>query len=494
MKRTVLFLCLLALVSNGWAAAAQETRAADPLPEFSVSGDVRPDKLSPPVRDLLAVAQADELLTIMVVLESQADLEGIDSADRSTRLQSVVTVLQETAQVAQADLRQLLQSRRASGDVSRVTAFWIFNGLVITAKPAVIEELGRRPEVAQVRLSQNVYLPDLEATRGSEAPPEANLALINAPSMWELGFRGENVVIATMDSGAYLSHPDLIDRWRGGSNSWYDPYGEHPIAPVDMTGHGTGVMGVALGGDAGGSAIGVAPEARWVAVRLFDDRGMATEIAIHEGFQWLLDPDGDPTTPDAPHVVTNSWVLSVPGCQLTYQPDLTALRAAGILPIFSAGNSGPEVGSSRSPANNPEAFPVGAVDNNDQIYWESARGPSACESDLEVYPALVAPGVEVRTADLYGTYQNASGTSLSAPHVAGALALLLSADPDLTVEKQELALVNGAVDLGLEGPDNDFGHGRLDVLASYQWLQANPDPIFTIYLPLVYPPPMWNGG
>jgi hypothetical protein len=95
-----------------------------------------------------------------------------------------------------------------------------------------------------------------------------------------------------------------------------------------------------------------------------------------------------------------------------------------------------------------------------------------------VVPRAVAPGVNVRTTDLYGLYTMASGTSLAAPHVAGALALLLSAFPDLPADRQAAALEVSAVDLGPDGPDNDYGAGRLDVLAAYHWLTTVPD--FTV--------------
>ena len=86
---------------------------------------------------------------------------------------------------------------------------------------------------------------------------------------------------------------------------------------------------------------------------------------------------------------------------------------------------------------------------------------------------MVAPGVDIRTSGLYGTYLTASGTSLAAPHVAGALALLWSAFPNLTVAQQEAASLNSAVDLGLPGADNAYGQGRLDVLAAYSELAAS---------------------
>ncbi|WP_460492581.1 S8 family serine peptidase [Dactylosporangium cerinum] len=219
----------------------------------------------------------------------------------------------------------------------------------------------------------------------------------------------------------------------------------------------------------------MAPDARWIAVKIFNDRGAATSTAIHRGFQWLLDPDGNPDTADAADVVNDSWTLSMGGCNLDFQPDLAMLRAAGILPVFSAGNYGPATGTVFSPANNPQAFAVGATDNTDVIDPSSSRGPSACGQPI--VPRAVAPGVSVRTTDLYGLYTVASGTSLAAPHVAGALALLLSAFPDLSADRQAAALEGGAMDLGPSGPDNDYGYGRLDALAAYRWLTM---PDFTV--------------
>ncbi|MDH3262243.1 MAG: S8 family serine peptidase, partial [Acidimicrobiia bacterium] len=305
--------------------------------------------------------------------------------------------------------------------------------------------------------------------------PEPNLTAVNAPALWNLGHTGQGVVVASLDSGVDLNHPDLINRYRGGSNSWFDPYNQHPASPIDLTGHGTGTMGVMVGGDTGGTSIGMAPSAQWIAARIFDDRGRSKATAIHAAFQWLLDPDGNPNSADAPNVVNNSWSYGYGGgCNLAFQLDVQALRAVGIVPVFAAGNFGPGGSTSVSPANYPEALAVGGVNNSDSIYAYSSRGPSACGEASTVYPEIVAPGVNIRTAERYGMYQTASGTSLAAPHVAGALALLLSSNPNLTAAEQEAALLGSAVDLGAAGPDDQFGYGRLDTLAAYQWLQDPP--------------------
>jgi subtilisin family serine protease len=419
------------------------------------------------------------MVDVVVVLRAQADLSRIPALyrTRAARLSAVEVALRSTAVVSQRGLLSLLRTRQRQHLVDRVTPLWIVNEIGVRATPPVVREIAARPDVRAVQPDVTVTAPAPPLVIGphtdTAGAPESNVARVNAPALWDLGYRGQGVVVANMDTGVDVTHPDLAGRWRGGSNSWYDPNGQHPTTPVDLNGHGTQTMGVMVGGDAGGSSVGVAPDARWIAVKIFNDRGTASSTAIHQGFQWLLDPDHDPATADAPNVVDDSWTLSTSGCTVDFQPDLRSLRAAGILPVFAAGNFGPYPGSVLSPANLPEAFAVGGTDDSDAIDPYSSRGPSACAG--AVAPKLTAPDTGIRTTDLYGGYIEDTGTSVAAPHVAGALALLLSAFPGLSADRQEAALEAGAVDLGPAGPDSDFGYGRLDALAAYQWLAATPD-------------------
>jgi subtilisin family serine protease len=468
MKRMLLMVAAtlpMVLVGGGMASAGQAAVVDAGSP------------IDPALHDQLAAAGPRRMVEAVVVLDAQADLSKIRARTRSQRLTAVEGVLRATAAGTQKGVLALLDRRRAQRQVASVVPLWIGNQVAVRAMPSVIRELAARPEVREVRPDFTIQAPEPPATSGAAvatpAAPEPNVALVNAPAMWDRGFRGQGIVVANMDTGVDATHPDLAGRWRGGTNSWYDPNGEHPTTPLDRNGHGTWTMGAMVGGEAGGSAIGVAPDARWIAVKIFNDRGTTTSTMIHRGFQWLLDPDGNPATADAPNVVNNSWTMSVGGCNLDFQLDLRNLRAAGILPVFSAGNYGPSQGTVLSPANNPEAFAVGATDDADALAPSSSRGPSACPGVMA--PRLVAPGVNVRTSDLYSSYLDVSGTSIAAPHVAGALALLLDAFPGLSADQQAAALEGGALDLGDSGPDNLFGSGRLDVLAAYQRLDSTPD-------------------
>ena len=414
-----------------------------------------------------ARSAATEMVDVLVVLRRQAALPSNPNASRRDRLRATLRALRDTADGEQRRLVALLAVRKLQGRVSRVRPYWIFNGLHVVAEQGVIDELAALPEVAAIRPNATVQAPSASA---AAAGPEWNVARVNAPALWELGYRGQGIVVANMDTGVDVTHPDLTSRWRGGANSWFDATGQHPSTPTDVNGHGTSTMGVMVGGGAGGTAVGVAPDARWIAVRIFNDAGTATTAGIHAGFQWLLDPDGNPSTHDAPAVVNHSWTMTDPGCNLEFQPDLRSLRAAGILPVFSAGNGG---ALNVSPANNPEAFAVGGTDAANVLAAGSSRGPSACGQAS--WPQLAAPGVDVRTTHLFGLYATVSGTSIAAPHAAGALALLLSAYPDLSADRQQSALEGGAVDLGAPGPDDDYGAGLLDVLGARTWLATAPD-------------------
>ncbi len=352
--------------------------------------------------------------------------------------------------------------------MSDVTSFWVFDGLALTASPEVIRALAERPEVERITLDQIILAP--HRALSASTPVEANLALIGAPEAWARGVTGQDVVVALLDTGVDMTHLDLAARWRGGANSWFDASGEHPEAPIDVDGHGTQVLGVILGGDAGGSRIGVAPDAQWIAARIFDDRGRATTTGIHRALQWVLDPDGDPATADAPRVLNNSWSSAGAGCSSEFTEDLRALRAAGILPVFAAGVNAPV-----SPADLPEALAVGALaEDGETLHADSAHGPSSCGGGAAIYPQVVAPGANIRTTDRSGLYTTLDGTSVAAAHVSGALALLLSADPALSADEQAAILTETAVDLGARGPDNEFGYGRIDIGEALEQLRPRP--------------------
>lgn len=465
MKRTIGAVALAGL----WSVVLGTGVATQPSMATAGSGT-----LTAAVTSLLSGLPAGEMTTVLVTLRDRADLGTVRGSTRRARLRATIDMLTTTAATSQGPLRARLRLRSGQGSVASFTPLWVTNAISVTATADVITELSASPDVRAVQ-------PDRVELTVSTAPATANQTAVRAPAVWDRADTGQGVVVANLDSGVDVSHPDLAARWRGGTNSWFDPYGQHDT-PTDLTGHGTGTMGVMVGGDASGTSIGTAPGATWIAARVFNDTGAATATAVHQAFQWVLDPDHDPSTSDAPQVVNASWSLGAgPGCDLTFLPDVQALRAAGILPVFAAGNFGPTASSSVSPANYPESLSVGSVSGSNLIASLSSRGPSSCAGRTRVYPDVVAPGVDVLSTDRYDLYQWLSGTSAAAPHAAGVLALLLGAVPSLTADQQMTALTSTAHDLGIDGPDTTYGAGLVDADAAHLSVSsAPPTPDFSV--------------
>ncbi len=425
---------------------------------------------------------AVEPVSVIVRLKSMDARARVQGMSRQVARRTLVAELKQQATQSQGALIDFLRQQ----GVEDPTSLWLINGLSFSASPQLIAQIQSWPGVELISVNQTVPRPVVMPAAVSSS--EWNISMIGAPQLWAQGFDGTGIVVANLDTGVDVDHPDLSANWRGGTNSWFDPYTSStlPYDPANgdlSQGHGTAVMGVMVGGSAGGSAIGVAPGAQWIAAKIFPDSGLASNAKILEALGWILDPDGDPLTDDGADIVNNSWGFDdfldqcLTGSQLTdYQVALDTLQTAGVGVVFSAGNTGPLSGSSIPPGNMSGILAVGAVDITKDIAFFSARGPSSC-SPGENFPSLTAPGVMVLTADLTlsGTnanpYAYASGTSFAAPQVAGALALLRQAFPAKTMTELEVAVQQMAVDLGPQGDDDDYGSGLLDVTAAYNLLQ-----------------------
>ena len=442
-----------------------------------ISAQVPAGTIEPELLAAIEGLSPGDFVDVIVRCTGPVDPAEFHDPDLAARREGMIRALQNRSQACYRSLANKLERTSPEPPVE----LWIANSVAATVPVAELNGLANRAGVESVGLDAEIRLPE-PALSGSAAAvagdPEWNLNTIGAPDLWALGHDGAGRVIASMDTGVDYNHPDIGPRWRGGANSWFDPNGEH-ATPYDANGHGTWTMSLLVGGDAGGTAIGVAPGAQWIAVKIFKDNDRSRLSKIHEGIQWLFDPDGHPATDDAPDVINNSWYLdhTVDTCDGEFTADIALLKAAEIAVVFSAGNTGPADASSVSPANNPGSLAVGATDQLGYVAGLSARGPSACDGGI--YPQLSAPGIGVRTADrTFGgifpdSYTAVSGTSFAAPHVSGGFALLMGAFGGATVSQVESALEASALDLGEEGPDNEAGFGLLDLAAAYAWLEAN---------------------
>jgi serine protease AprX len=463
-------------------------------------------KLSPALRADLA---AGEETTFLVMLAEQADLSHVAAlSTKEAKGRAVYDALRDTAWRTQASLRAQLD---AQGVPYR--GFYVVNMLAVQGDARLALTLAAHPQVARLEANPSVRanLPDSWSQQGAvpgapfaELEPaglEWGVRNINADDVWALGYTGQGIVVAGQDTGYDWDHPALKGQYRGWDGAtvnhdfnWHDAIhsgggdcGADSPEPCDDHGHGTHTMGTIVGDDGGDNQIGVAPGAQWIGCRNMD-QGVGTPATYAECFEFFLAPypvDGDPMTDGdpslAPHVINNSW--SCPpseGCD----PDslrtiVENVRAAGIVVVVSAGNSGSGCGTVNAPpARHDASFTIGATDSSNRIASFSSRGPVIADEGNRPKPDVSAPGVGVRSSLRGGSYGSKSGTSMAAPHVSGLVVLLWSSAPNLigdveTTEKivQETArpVVNSTCGGDADGhPNNVYGWGIVDALAAVQ--------------------------
>jgi len=400
-------------------------------------------------------------------------------SNRQARAQFVARALQATANRSQAGVRGYLQGRRVA-----FTPFWIENKIYIPQGTLELARaLAQRPEVVAI-LPEVVYTVPQPQPSSTIQSTEWNISKIRADRVWPTT-KGGGIVVANIDTGVQFDHPALVRQYRGNigsgfnhSGNWYDQTGVCGSVPCDNIGHGTHTMGTMVGDDGAGNQIGVAPEAKWIACKGCLN-GNCYSSHLMACAQWIVSPGGA----EPPHIVNNSWGGS--GGNSWYESYVQSWVAAGILPAFSIGNSGPGCNTAGSPGDYAESFATGASDINDVIANFSSRGPSAFGG---IKPNVTAPGVNVRSSYPTNTYAALNGTSMASPHSAGTTALVWAAAPSFVgnISGTEQIIRNSAVILtttetcgGVPAgatPNNTYGYGRIDAFAAVSAATGGPPP------------------
>jgi subtilisin family serine protease len=473
-------------------------------------------ELSPKIDPALVRAMADATagrVEMLVVLADQADLSAArDIHGKVAKGRFVHETLSTHAARTQADLIVELEREKVPH-----RSFWVANFLAVSGDFALAERLAARSDVAALEANTEMRFPGpvaepIAAALDVPFSPlgiEWNVALVNADDVWAMGYTGQGVVVSGQDTGYDWDHPALESAYRGWSGAsadhnfnWHDAIhsgggvcGANSNQPCDDQQHGTHTMGTLVGDDGGTNRIGMAPGAKWIGCRNMDE-GNGTPTTYSECFEWFMAPtdlsDQNPNPALAPHVINNSW--SCPTSEGCNTPDILRTvventRAAGIVVVVSAGNSGNSGCSSVStPAAIYDAsFTVGATSNTDSIAGFSSRGPVTIDGSNRMKPDISAPGVSITSSVPGGGYAGGpswSGTSMAGPHVAGLVALLISAKPELAgeVDTIEQIIRDSAFHPSFGGqcgvaagvfPNNTFGAGRIDALAAVQLALAD---------------------
>ncbi|MFT9599511.1 carboxypeptidase regulatory-like domain-containing protein [Mesobacillus sp.] len=399
---------------------------------------------------LLKAFEKEQELNVIIRMNDQPDLSKIypqvkAKKNRAEKIKAIQDHLKEKANNSQKGIQQALSALETKGKAKKKDSLWIINGITASITKEAFEELKNRDDIAEISLDETLSLPEVTVEENPPRLPQWGLEKIYATKVWgQYGLKGEGIVVGIMDSGVDGNHEALKQNYRGRDGnhqySWIDLSGQGYDTPNDGHGHGTHVAGTAVGGGSG-EPIGVAPEAEWIAAKIFNDGGSTTLSAIHQAFQWFMAPGGDPSK--APHVVNNSWGNSNT-YNLEFYEDVKAWVSAGIFPSFAAGNDGPGSQTIGSPGSFPESFAVGATDMYDQTASFSSRGPVFWKDENGdeqriIKPDISAPGHKIYSAwpakRNEGKYNTISGTSMATPHVTGAVALLLQANPNLTIDQ-----------------------------------------------------------
>lgn len=461
---------------------------------------VATNKIAPWVLERTAGGAQAEFL---VVLNEQADLSGAENLKtKPEKGRFVREALWSKAQATQAPLIQWLKEHQIEH-----RSYYIVNMVWVKADQAVAMQLAARPDIARIEGNPTVQnrlpQPEMSSDEKTEASPDSPSAVepgvnhTRAPQVWSQGFTGQNIVVGAADTGYRWDHNALKGKYRGWNGAtanhdfnWHDSIhtgggscGPNSPVPCDDQGHGTHTAGTVLGDDGTTNQVGMAPGAKWIGCRNMNV-GAGTPATYIECFEFFLAPypvggtpaQGNPAL--APDVTTNSWGCPPSeGCSAaSLQAAVEAQRAAGIMTVVAAGNSGSGCSTVVDPpAIYDAAYTVGALNTGtDNVASFSSRGPVTIDGSNRPKPDIAAPGTSTRssTRTSLTSYGSMSGTSMATPHVAGAVALLWSAQPGLInkVSQTETILNNSTVHINSalcsssgSFPNNVFGYGRLDI-------------------------------
>lgn len=303
----------------------------------------------------------------------------------------------------------------------------------------------------------------------------------NADQFWStFGMQGDGLLVANIDTGVQWDHPALDQAFKCGTNPsdpacWADPANICGGSACDNNGHGTHTMGTMVGDDDPTLTyqVGMAPNAQWIACKGCES-SECSEASLNACADWILAPGGNPD--NRPNIVNNSWGGS--GGDTWYLGKVNAWRASGIFPAFAAGNSGSTCGTLGSPGDYQESFSTASHTSSRTISSFSSRGPSTVFGhDPYTKPNISAPGSNICSSVPGDSWSCINGTSMAAPHVAGAVALLWSCNPSLIGElTTTFELLQDTADPAIDGgtcgapPDGEgnytYGYGYLNVLAA----------------------------
>ncbi|MBW7875305.1 MAG: S8 family serine peptidase [Candidatus Cloacimonetes bacterium] len=350
-----------------------------------------------------------------------------------------------------------------SKKVSSYQSFWMAPVAKISCRHDFLDELRNHPDVLEIVPDEPVYLSVPVVEPVSE---DVRLPVLHAGNGYG---KGRGIRIGVIDSGI-VAHPVFGNRIRA-----YRDFTSKPLeAMTDTAGHGTFVASLVAGGEYQGKSLSFAPEADLIVARALEtvaaggtsgevsERVLAFASRILEAMQWILDPDDNPSTPDHPHIMINSWGFTdrMPIAMTFFDDAILAWKDAGIIVLFAAGNEGRNGADTiRYPGSSSEVLTIGSVNHVHQVSRFSSLGGASQQKPDFVYYGENRDGLGRFSGRM--ELGKMSGTSMATPLVGGLIALMLEKEPGLSQDKIYARLQTGALDLGTPGWDSVYGHGMV---------------------------------
>ena len=453
----------------------------------------------------------NEKIKVHILMKSKPDQAALlRQADyyvtQEERRIFVVNELKEFATASQFNLQNALREMQRNGMVDNIHSNWIANLIACEATKAAINDMASRNDVEIIgyNVDKN-WIPDGEEGRPVATTREItpNVTQVNADDVWALGYTGQGVVVAVVDTGVNYNHADVADHlWDGGTEFPHHGYDviNNDNDPMDDMGHGSHCAGTVCGDGTAGKQTGMAPDATLMCVKCLDASGNGNATNISDGIQWAVEHGCN----------LFSMSLGIPNSTVS---ERTLLRhtcvnalAAGVVAAIAAGNEGdsqwmyPVPNNVRVPGSCPPPYIdpdqaenpgelscsvcVGAVDYNDNAAYFTSRGPVTwTNTEFGDYaynpgiglirPDICAPGVDIVSLN-YATnngYTTMSGTSMATPCTAGVMCLLLSKNINTTPADICRILEETALPKS-DSKSNTYGFGRIDALAAIEQIQA----------------------
>ena len=429
---------------------------------------------------------------------------------KEQRRDFVIAERKAFCQASQAQVLDFLEGYKANNMVSDLKSFWSFNGFSCSATDEVLTQLAARRDVAMIIPDEmRPMIPNYEKARPVTTRANAwHVDKINAPAVWSyngMGYTGNGVIIGHIDTGVNYNHVDIANSlWDGGSafpHHGYDVFYQDDD-PMDDDGHGTHTAGILAGQGTAGTQTGIAPGAKIMSIKVLGEDGQGEATHLIQGVEFALEHGA--------HILNLSLSDVGAGPCYYYRDVFATCLDAGVAAAVACGNEGqtqytyPVPYNISAPGNCPPAWlhpdqrnlieggltsviSIGATDSNDTHCSFSSVGPTTWSSgnnvgsyndypyengDVDqpglIRPDISAPGANITSLNALTTngYTEMDGTSMATPCVAGVMAMLLEANPELTPAELDSIIELTSVRVGNTVKNNRVGSGRIDALAA----------------------------